>query len=267
MKTITFCTLSALAWLCGCGAGDPRNETTVLPPPPTAAPRPVSLNTTHFEGIWQGSLTDGLSAATSPAILMVNGWGEFRLVADSVQFVGFPTRTATSVGGRITGLHSAESSWGDGSRAQEFELTGSIDADQFIDARYTGASDSGSFSLAWSAEAGPAPRSNITGTWARYDENQNIVATLQLGAAITGSDSTGCVYSGSADTWTSLHSYDVVPFIVSNCPTTNGVDLNGTYVGTAAPIDIAGDNSDELVLVMALSNENNQLTFFLNRIP
>lgn len=268
MKTIRYCTLWIVTWLYGCGASDPHNETRVSADIPPPMPPPVFLDPNHFEGNWQGALTDNANGISSTAILLVNGWGEFRLVTEDMQFVGFPSRTATTVGGLIAGIRSANSTWSDGGRIQEFELSGSIDTDQFIDARYEGESDSGTLALAWATRDEPASLRQITGTWALYDQHRNIVATFQVGGGISGSHSNGCIYSGAVEAgWTSIYSYDITGFEVTGCPLINGIDLNGGYGGTAALFDIAGDESDALVLVVALGNGDNQLTLFLDEIP
>lgn len=271
MKRILLPTVAALSLLGACSPENPMpTRTTGRASTDIAAPTSDYL---HFEGIWQGVITPAASGTSRPAIAMVNGWGEFRLVAGSMQMVGFPKRTATDVAGEITGITSAETTWSDGSRIGAFTLNGEISADNFIRARYAGSKDSGTLDLASSIADQSTEIGSVQGVWVQYDEFDNIVATLQVdvydgwAARISGSHSNGCRYLGNTEAWTSAQSYDVVPFEVSGCPPVNGIDVNGTYSGTGALIDVEGDSSNELILVVALSNEASQITFFLHKIP
>lgn len=268
MKDIPLIGVAVLSLLGGC------NSQTSGPAGPTDevanAVAPPATNFVHFEGIWQGIVTPAASATSLPAIVMVNGWGEFRMVADGMQFVGFPRRTASGIAGEVKGITSAQATWNDGRRVNYFSLSGTISGDEFIDASYNGGADNGTLAVAWAATDQSSEIESIQGVWALYDENQNIVMTLQVDvydlwqARMSGAHSNGCTYSGNIEAWTSEFSYDVVPFEVSGCPLAGDIDVNGTYWGTGALIDVDGDNSAERVLVIALSNEVNQLTFFLH---
>jgi hypothetical protein len=246
--------------LIGCGSGSLNDvEETVPSAPPDST---GSSTTVHFEGIWQG---------TSAAIALVNGWGEFRLLAEDVQFVGFPKRTQSAIEGVVTGIRSAGTTWNDGSHVSQFTLIGSITEDHSIDARYEGP-QSGTLSMSWAAAEANTAIATIDGIWALRDENRNVVATIQidaysgLAAEVFGSHANGCTYSGESESWTSAYSYDFSPLELSGCPLIDGVDLNGTYVGTGALIDLADDGSDELVFVVALSNDANQISFLLDKV-
>ena len=272
MKTSTAIGLLMLAYMVGCNTEAPGERELATA---SISTTPVSTtNTVHFEGVWQGTMTSRLTNTSSSAITMVNGWGELRLLTDDIQFVGFPLRTATTVSGSVTGIRSAGTEWQDGSTTGIFSLKGEILEDEFIEATYEGGSDAGELALAWSAAIQDTSIGSIIGQWVQNDENGNILASLTIAgvgiveASIHGSHANGCTFSGRTEAWTSYYSYDVVPFEVSGCPLIEGVDLNGAYSGTAALIDLFGDESDKLVLVVALSNDDgHQISFYLHRIP
>lgn len=271
MKTLRLVGLLILAALASCdlnGSSDPGSTV----PPPSPEPPPPGVVTVHFEGIWQGAMTSGEPVNGSAAIALVNGWGEFRLVSDGVQFVGFPQRTVTGISGLLTGIRSAGTTWSDGERISDFDLSGSISSDGFIDATFEGSADSGILWMNQVAVAGPTDIAALNATWGLYDENQNMVATFLItsysesGARISGAHANGCTYTGTSESWTSFYSYNISALEVAGCPLVDGSDPNGAYVGTAGLVDVDDDDSDEPVLVVALSSDTNQLTFFLHRL-
>lgn len=270
MKRILLPCAAALCVLGGCNSETQVPASRASDLLNTAAP--PSPDYVHFEGIWQGMVTPAETGTSLSAIVMVNGWGEFRLVADGMQLVGFPKRTASSVVGEITGITSVDTTWNSGSRIADFTLHGEISADNFISARYSGSSDNGTMAVAWATTHSPTRIESIEGLWVQHDQAENIVATVQIDvydgwqARISGSRSNGCNYFGNIEAWTSELSYDVTPLEVSGCPPSNGIDVNGTYSGTSALIDIADDGSDELILAVALTNEVNQISLFLHRL-
>jgi len=277
MKSLTVFGLLALAGLYGCKSNPGGDTQSSAQTPPSSPEQQLPANSSQqlvgFEGIWQGIVTPDVSGTSSPALVMVNGWGELRLLTDERQFVGFPARTAKFVAGTLTGIRSAATTWHDGSVVSDFFLSGSIDDDAFIDATYSGSVESGTLQLSWAADRVVNTEiDEINGVWALYDDNQNIRATLQIGrydqwqAQISGFHTNGCVYFGNTEAWTSFYSYDVVPFEISGCPNMGDTNINGTYSGTAALVDIDGDNSEDHVLVFALTNSANQLALFLHRV-
>jgi len=275
MRFVTLVVLLILAGLPGCNSGSSeRNLASASGPGPQTDPQPIPMPTAvHFEGIWQGTATSDVSGTSSPAILMVNGWGEFRMVTDDAQFVGFTTRTASTLEGEVTGFQSVQTTWNDGSRSSRFTLSGTISGDHSIEASYSGNVDSGTLQLALMVDTKLTTIYAVDGVWAVYDNQQNVEATIQMdryddwAAQVSGAHANGCTYFGNIEAWTSAFSYDITPFEVTGCPLIAGTDINGTYVGTAALIDIADDKSDERLLVVALSSDVIQITFFLHRIP
>lgn len=277
MKYAVASILMFLAALCGCtseSGGDisaPLDydsiSTSISPPPP-----PPPGDNDNFEGIWQGVLTPDMSGNSAEAVVLVNSWGEFRMITDGAQFVGWPQRTGSSIAGTLTGIRVAGSTWSDGTRSTEFDLDGTISEDGFIEARYTGGGESGVIAVAW-GDYGVSQIDSIVGTWVRYDADENIVATFQFErrdmwiADIHGSHADGCTYLGETEAWTSRSSYDFGQFEASGCPLVGGLDLNGSYSGTGALIELVEDTSEEPALVIALSNDlERQITFLLYRI-
>lgn len=269
IKKIVLVMFAAQLIACRSGSTDRAAETIpdTLQTPSTSNNDPY----VHFEGIWQGTITPDDTMTSGTAVALVNGWGEFRLLASEAQFVGFPRRTRSVLEGRLTGFRSPGVTWDNGARISQFTISGSIAGDEFIDAVFSGDAGSGSLGLAWVTVTYPTDISDINGTWALLDENQNHVATFNVDvtneweARINGAHSNGCIYSGAAESWTSVNSYDIWELSISNCPPIAGIELNGDYSGTAALIDSADDGTDELALVLALDNDQIQVTHFLYR--
>jgi hypothetical protein len=267
-----FLVMVLAALLAACGSGGTGPATPVPAAVASAAPPPDNGNQfVHFEGVWQGTLTSNDPKSSGPAILIVNGWGEFRLFTNDVQYVGFPHRTYSELEGDITGIRSPGSTWNHGTPFAHFQLRGSISEDNFIEATFAGGADSGSMSLAPITASDSGAIGNITGTWILYDELRNAIATFDLDgrglleALATGTHSNGCVFSGIIESWTSFNSYNTDGFELSGCPPVNGIEINGLYSGSAVKIDVADDGTDELALVLGLSNDVAQLTFSLYR--
>lgn len=257
------------AHLIGCGSGGPEPIEPPVVSDPTVPVQTSGPSTVHFEGIWQGTVTPDDTQTSSWAIAIVNGWGEMRLLTRDAQFVGAPRRTQSALKGDLIGLRSAGTTWSDGSGISPFTIDGSIASDEFIDADYSGPTVSGALAMAWEPDAHSTDIQTIGGTWASFDRNQNIIAALTFdvfnddSARISGSHANGCTYSGTTESWTSVNSYDIWQFAMSGCPFVAGVDVNGDYSGSAARIDLADDGTDELALVVALSNDEVQQTIFL----
>ena len=266
----TPCLVFAILVACGSGEPAPTSPSAAAaydPPAPAGSGRLI-----HFEGVWQGSITPDGASTASPAIVIVNGWGEFRLLSDDVQFIGFLQRTQAGFNGDLLGIREAGATWRDGTRVSTFAVSGDFGVDESIEATYAGEAESGVISLAWVSSDESGSIENAGGMWAQLDDNRNPVAVFELhvrgdwDALVTGTDVNGCLYSGAMESWTSFRSYEIGELIVENCPLVGGVDINGVYQGSAVLIDVAGDNTDELAMVIGLSNGEAQLTHVLYRL-
>ena len=258
-------------YLGACGSGGTDGESLSSAGESTTSSPGDGSGWVHFEGVWQGTVTSHDTRSSSTAIVIVNGWGEFRLVAADFQFVGFPGRTRTRLEGQVTGFRAAGTTWSDGTRTSEFIISGSIDTDNFIDATYFGAAGSGSLSLESIPAIDSASIGGVLGTWFLLDNDHGYSASFDFDreddwqASIRGTHVNGCNYLGSLESWTSINSYDVWELNIAGCPAIADIDLNGEYVGSAVLVDITDDGTDTLVLVLALSNRDNQLTYLLYR--
>ena len=261
--------LLAAVQLAACNSGSGDSNPAVLsgslsgPAPGTGSPP------AHFEGNWQGTITPDDTKTSVDAVVIVNGWGELRLYAGDIQMVGWPRRIAGRLEGDVTGFRSPGSTWTDGSQISLLSIDGTIDKDEFINATYVGVGGSGTIALAHVTRQDSVKITAISGLWVQKDANQNNIASFDIEilggweAKITGTHANGCIYSGEAESWTSFNSYDIPKLEVSGCPLVNGVDINGTYVGSAALFDMPDDGTDELALVLGISSDDNQLTFVL----
>jgi hypothetical protein len=152
-----------------------------------------------------------------------------------------------------------------------FRIAGQIDENEFIDAIYSGEAAGGLLALSRVFSNTSSSISSLSGTWVLLDDNQGIDASFSahvlnsMEASIYGSHVNGCAYSGVAESWTSMDSYDIWELSVEGCPEIGGVDVNGMYSGSAAFVDIEDDSTDGPALVVGLTNDENQLTFVLYR--
>ena len=260
------------AQLVGCNSGSQAPDAHTTDNSAVTTSSNTNDDYVHFEGIWQGTITPDDTMTTGTAIVLVNGWGEFRLLTRDTQFIGFPRRTTTELSGGLTGLRSPDSAWSDGTLSSRFTITGSIDGDNFINATYDGDVGGGSLALAWEPGAHSTDIMAIEGTWVGFDDHLNMVVTFDFGnfstweSSMHGTHSNGCTYSGNIESWTSLNSYDIWELEISGCPNVAGTDMNGEYSGTAALVNVVDDGSNNLALVLGLSSDEIQLSYFLYRL-
>ena len=276
-------TILVLSGISGCtsdSTGVMQTPDPVPPPPPSSAPPPDEQNM-HIEGVWQGTLTSTTDNQSYPAYLMIDGWSWSVVLTESFVLVGpLSASTSSTIGGSLSGIRMPGTTWRDGSTVDYFNVSGTISDDHYVEADYQSSVDKGIMALSWAEQDVHSSLGFTTvGLWGLYDSDENILATLgfegigSYRVRVSGSHVNGCTYAGEAESWTSLHSFNFENFEVSNCPVSDGIDINGVYVGTGA-IFKAYDPSGQDLFAIALHNQaislldrDRALSFFLRRIP
>ncbi len=269
MKTMRYIMTVFLALgVAACGNGGQTPRTGVELPPPEILP----ATWTHFEGVWQGTLSRD-DKVVENVIALANGWGETRILLNKGQLVGFLSVSRGSVSGTITAIASVGARWRDQSRIADMVVEGTYFVNRQLDIRFAGGGESGRLELkpvagssTWRTPA------DVEGQWVLRDGNQNIIASFlvesrdELTAGFTGSHVNGCMLAGTIGSWTSVFSYDLSSIEVSGCPLYVEGDVNGTYIGTGASFDLGFDEIDDERFVIALSNSEYELTLLLEPV-
>lgn len=230
---------STVAVLCACGGGSGGGST----------PNAVAT------GIWQGTMS----------IDEVEGLEIIGLVVGAeMRFVSLDANAAYAGLGSINGNDFTAEATGydlDSGVNWTSEISGTISTGESISATYTGNGQTGAVELAYD------PLSNrgssfekITGTWFVTDGSNSLALTVTDGE-IDGSDTDGCVYSGSIsfpDADVNIYSMELE---VSSC----GED-NGAYEGFAVLGDQVDDSEASDLMLFFISNPDEAVVGFLEKV-
>ena len=263
--------LLACAWLAACtgsaDVGDAQvGDTTFSIEDHTRVDDVVSP---HFEGVWFGTVKSATRSWHDDVIVLVNGWGEARFLTGSSQWVGVPRIQNGAIDATLTGISHAGEIWPIGDPVATLTVRGTYGTDKAIAAEYTGGGDAGTVRLSSAENLPPGEVENIAGLWVQRDEDGNSLASISIDvrdrwvADLFGQHRNGCTYSGAVEGWTSRDLFDIESLEVSGCPAYESDVANGAYSGTAGLIDLPGDAADEIVLVIALSNDDASLVLVL----
>ena len=256
----------------GCGGSSPEASQDRHIDTAPSPPGPLPL--TPKEGVWLGTMTSDITSKTVDVIGLGNGWGELLLLTETGQLIGFPTEENREITGDFTAIAATGTTWLNGERIAKVSVLGTVSAPFDIEAGYEGGGDQGTLSLILLPSSQKDTYvEQVAGVWSNRDEQQNIVATFliqaqsSLVAQLTGSHANGCTYLGEIESWTSQYVYDIGSLTLAGCPLIQGLEVNGEYAGSGALVDVPGDGSDELKLVIGLSNDEFQYNLVLDREP
>ena len=219
-----------LALLSACGGGGGGGAT----PPPAVSQ--------SAEGIWMGTETSTPINQTFPIIGIVSPAGAFHFVemTSGTQYVGSLSVSGSNMSGTAIGVGAPGWLFLNGLSTTTATLTGSVQTGISASGTYTAPNDSGTWSLTYSPIYDrPIPLSSLAKTWVGVIHNGagNPTATITVSAAgvVSGTDTLGCVYNGSASVVTPNKNLFSVSISTSVCHT--GVK---TYNGFSFLSDNAG---------------------------
>ncbi|MDA8171451.1 MAG: hypothetical protein M0Z48_06440 [Nitrospiraceae bacterium] len=205
-------------------------------------------------GIWQGSFHDNYTNQDYQLIGIVIGSGEARFVAPqgAYQYVGNVSASGNNLSGSLTGYSS--------SNGQPFETvsaTGTVQAKSSISGTYDNhAGDTGTFSMSYNSWYDRQSSLSLlaANTWHGLTPwGYSMSATIDSNGNITGGDTSGCAYSGTASIIDPAHDAYRINVTLSGSSCT----LNGNYTG----LGILGDTSTANdTFIFNISNNNIAIT-------
>jgi len=239
--------LAAAAILMVACSSDSQNST----PGPGANARPG--------GIWVGQIV--APGDVQPVLAVTTDAGEFRVlgVTTEAQFAG--TMTVTGNSGTGTGLAWAAdgTTWDDGSVLTSLGITATITERTQINGDWTaGSGETGTLTLAYDdVHARPSSLASLAATWFFTDGAYSLFLSIDGNGDISGSDTDGCVFSGSSFIPDAAFNTYALTIDLSSCGA-----LNGRYEGLAFLTDSV---ATEDTLVVGLDDGTNSVVVALNR--
>lgn len=213
-----------------------------------------ALATQRIAGIWIGTFTSNVVSSTFDVtgIIAESGIGRFASTSTGAQYSGVISVNGMGVNGiSFSATVNAYAPFGevfpDGSRVGIVGISGAATPRGAMSGTYSGVGDSGTFSLTYSGlYERPSSLSSVAGTWSGIvSSGDNNTITVDSSGNITGSSTSGCIYSGNVGIIDPFYNaYSVNLSLNNNC----GFG-SGNYNGFAALTDTSIPNDTLLIEV------------------
>lgn len=201
----------------------------------TAGPGPVTPTKDSTAGVWKGSLSSTATGQTVPVVALTGNDGHTAwMAADGRVWHGEMPLSGDQFNSTLTGHMHDGAYFPDGTRHGVATMSVQHHAAGSIDGVHAGHGDSGSFAMTmspmWERTASLAA---VAGVYTRTTSNgYAMTMTIDALGQMTGSDSTGCVFSGTVTVPDPLHNLYGIDANVSSCGA-----LDGHYDGMGALLD------------------------------
>jgi hypothetical protein len=223
--------LAAGLGLAACGGGGSGEATT---PAPTGTNPPGSSTTSTTPGVWKGTINSTTDQSAAVVALTGHDGHSVWMTTDGRVFHGtLPLHgdhfDAAFIGHMYEGEHFPDgTNHGTTSMMVDHHSTGTTGG------RYSGSGDAGSFNMARSPMWDRAASlSTVAGVYTRSTSNgYTMTMTLGTNGQMMGSDSKGCVFSGTVSVPDPQHNLYHLDAQVSACGS-----LDGHYQGTGTLLD------------------------------
>lgn len=220
------------------------------------APAPASI-----AGAYSGVIGSSDSSARLDAVALLEANGSVTLmVPGNSAYFGSYSISGSTVALDLTGQTVAGLVFGNGASTSTSTATANTRPGDYISGSYSGASGSGTFTLAYLGLSTRTPAlSDLAGTYADATGDTTFAVTINSTGGISGQDAGGCRFSGSLSIPdATLNAYNV------NVTATNCGPGNGNYIGKAVRDD-ADAFGDGRGLAIAVRGPSNAVTAFLRR--
>jgi hypothetical protein len=214
-------------------------------------------------GLYAGLVRVTNATTSTDVTALLDESGRAFLVGNQqrVIFAGNYTTSGNNI--TITGssISAVGYSFTNGSTTQTWNGTGTFVEADFINGTYTGATDTGIFSL----QASPAYRrgASLATLAGRYTGSTRGTATITLdisaAGAITGTDSNSCQYAGTATVPNPVWNSYAVQIAITGC-----TQATGTFTGSASRSDSDGFGDGKLLVIGAV-NETRSLPLLVEK--
>ena len=224
-------------------------------------------------GIWHGTVTNsggtsdigGLITEDKEVILIgriKTGVLAYGVTVGTLDVTGdVLSGTVQNYGGQYPLCFPCNFSFPDGSSIATLSLSGTVATRATISGSFSGGGDSGTFSLAYDTiYERPSSLSAVSANWTFSSPISGITTTVSIDPAglIFGTNTDGCVYSGTVSVIDPFFNAYRVEVTVSSCGA-----ADGTYSGLAALADTV--TTDD-TLNLGVTNADNAMVFAFARV-
>lgn len=252
-----------LAWLVllsivsACGGGGGSDGGTSTPPPSSPAPPDTKPG-----GIWSGQTTnDAAPGVTQDLIGVTTDAGEFRFLSLSTagQFIGSLTVSGDNATGTGLGWAPFGSTWTDGTVLTNLDISAEVtERQQFTGTWTAGTGESGTFTFAYEhLHERTSSLSKLSANWFYTDGPYSLTISIDASGAISGSDTDGCVYSGTGTIPDAQFNTYALAFEITGCGS-----FNGSYAGLAVLDDF---NVEDDTLIVSVDDGSTAIAIALAR--
>jgi hypothetical protein len=234
-RSLLVAALLSLFVLSACGGGG--NPTGTPPANPSAA-----------AGIWIGTFTSNVTHITSNATGLIadTNSARFGFLDTLAQYSGVLTVNSNSFSTAATAYAPHGSTLPDGSIVGATTITGTFTAKGTMTGTYSGAGDSGTFTLTYNGFLYERPSSLpvVSGTWKGKILDFNNAIHIDDNGAIIGVNTSGCTYGGHVSVIDPSFNIYSVHLDISTCSSDNG-----TYDGLGALADTSSTNDTFIIII------------------
>jgi hypothetical protein len=225
LTTLVSVTLAgAVIAACGGGGGGASAPATAVTPPAT---------TTSNAGLWKGTVTS--SGQPQEAVGTVGDNGQFHLsMANGMTFVGTMQGSGTSFSMNMTAYMPEGQTFPNGAPSASMAFAVTMTGNGMMTGTYSGAGQSGSFSLAMDAMGSrSASLQAVAGTYTRSNSTgYTVTMTIGANGQLTGSNTRGCVFNGAVSVPSPTRNQYSISMTVTSCGA-----LDGNYTGMGTLVD------------------------------
>jgi len=197
-------------------------------------------------GVYTGFISSTPRARSYQVIASLDERGQAHMIQldGSAVYDGTYTTNGSTTTLNLTGYSVKGFTFPNGGTTSPITVTGNFLDRDFITGPYTGASDTGTASLAYLATYNRGGTlAQIAGTYKQIFSGVTTTWTISSTGAIAGSDTASCQYAGNASVIDARFNSYALNFTISGCAS------SGTYDGVAVQTDalLYGDNKQILV--------------------
>lgn len=191
--------------------------------------------TTTTAGLWKGTLTSSTTGQSSLVVAMTDSDGHSAwMTTDGRVYDGSMPMTGENFQYSMTGYMDASGHFADGTNYGMGTMTIDTHTASMMSGHYTGNGQTGNFSMnlspMWQRDAS---LSDIAGTYTRSTSTgYTMTMSIDTHGQMTGSDTSGCVFSGTMTAPDPHHDLYRMDVTVSSCG-----ELDGAYHGMGSLVD------------------------------
>lgn len=223
---------------CGGGGGGTDGSPTAAPsptqPPSGSNPPPTTAKVTT-PGVWKGTMTSSTTGQTTPVVALTGHDGQSTwMTTDGRIWHGQVPMSGDHFNATFNGHMYEGAHFPDGTNHGPSSIMVDHHTESTTTGHYSGSGDTGSFDMTlspmWDRASSPA---TVAGVYTRSTSSgYTMTMTIDANGHLTGSDTLGCVFSGSVTVPDPIHNMYDIDAQVSSCGS-----LDGHYQGMGTLLD------------------------------